>query len=175
MYRNGIAEQHREKNTYSCFCYLRRKAFEKISFEVAELHIVGTGSLEEKLRRYARQNIVFYGFQNNPDAFLRNADALILLSEFENCPISILEAMNREIPVITTATGGIAELVQDGETGIFVSENIKDIVNAVYKLAQDREYCKLLGANAKKRVTENFNLKNKILIIKQYIEDIINS
>lgn len=151
------------------------QAFEKIPPQVAELHIVGTGSLEKKLRRYAKSNIIFYGFQSNPDFFLRHADALILLSKAENCPLSILEAMNRELPVIATRCGGIAELVQDGETGIFVSESINDIMNAVDKLAENREYCRLLGKNAKKRCMKDFNLQKQILIIRQHIDHILNS
>src|SRR5262249_54226528 len=48
------------------------------------------------------------------------ADASILTSSWENFPHTVVEALSAGTPVIATATGGVAEIVRDGENGLLV-------------------------------------------------------
>jgi glycosyltransferase involved in cell wall biosynthesis len=48
------------------------------------------------------------------------ADASILSSTWENFPHTVVEALAVGTPVIATATGGVGEVVQDGENGLLV-------------------------------------------------------
>jgi glycosyltransferase involved in cell wall biosynthesis len=50
----------------------------------------------------------------------RAADASLLSSTWENLPHSVLEALAAGTPVISTAVGGVPEVVHDGENGILV-------------------------------------------------------
>src|SRR5207237_4237005 len=50
------------------------------------------------------------------------ADASILSSSWENFPHTVVEALAVGTPVISTAAGGIAEVVHDGENGLLVPE-----------------------------------------------------
>ena len=51
---------------------------------------------------------------------LRAADAAILTSAWENFPHGVVEALAVGTPVIATRTGGVAEVVRDGENGLLV-------------------------------------------------------
>ena len=51
---------------------------------------------------------------------LRAADAAILTSAWENFPHGVVEALAVGTPVIATRTGGVAEVVVDGENGLLV-------------------------------------------------------
>jgi glycosyltransferase involved in cell wall biosynthesis len=48
------------------------------------------------------------------------ADASLLSSSWENFPHTVVEALAVGTPVIATATGGVAEVVHDGENGLLV-------------------------------------------------------
>ena len=50
----------------------------------------------------------------------RAADAAVLSSSWENFPHAVVEALAAGTPVLATATGGVAEVVRDGENGLLV-------------------------------------------------------
>jgi glycosyltransferase involved in cell wall biosynthesis len=50
----------------------------------------------------------------------RAADAALLSSSWENFPHTVVEALAVGTPVIATATGGVAEVVEDGCNGLLV-------------------------------------------------------
>jgi len=50
----------------------------------------------------------------------RAADAAVLSSSWENFPHTVVEALATGTPVLATATGGVAEVVHDGENGLLV-------------------------------------------------------
>lgn len=70
---------------------------------------------------------------------LAASDALVLPAvRYENCPISILEALYAGVPVIAANLGGMAELVRDGHDGIlFRPGDAGDLANKVRQLASD--------------------------------------
>ena len=65
----------------------------------------------------------------------------------EGIPVSLMEAMSYEIPVIATDCGGTKELV-DGKSGILVNQNDpKAIANAIFKLINNNEFRRKLSKN----------------------------
>ncbi len=51
---------------------------------------------------------------------LKAADAALLSSSWENFPHMLVEALALGTPVIATETGGVSEIVRDGENGLLV-------------------------------------------------------
>jgi glycosyltransferase involved in cell wall biosynthesis len=94
----------------------------------AELSIIGGGPDEAALRQHcqpllARGEIRFCGILNNAQvlASFEQADVLLLTSEFEGLPVTLLEAMGRGcIPVVTDIRSGIPEVVQNEVNGFCV-------------------------------------------------------
>jgi len=91
----------------------------------ATLTIVGTGSQEAGLRRLARSLGVaplFLGRVEPPamPAIYDREDIFVNASVVDNQPVSILEAFSAGLPVISTPTGAIADMVREGETGSIV-------------------------------------------------------
>jgi glycosyltransferase involved in cell wall biosynthesis len=64
----------------------------------------------------------FLSFAEKIRAF-DNADIFINTNSVDNAPVSILEAWAMGLPVISTAIGGIADLVKDGETGLLIPDD----------------------------------------------------
>ena len=99
-----------------------------------------------------------------------NAKILIAPSVcYENCPLSILEAHSMGVPVVTMASGGMAELVDDGKTGTLVgSADAKALADAITKTLSDDAYYSELKKNCIERSKEISDVDDycKILVDK---------
>ncbi len=90
--------------------------------------IFGSGPLEENLRQQAQAQcldgvINFRGFVDPVVKYLTEVDALVMPSDHEGLPMTILEALALEIPVIAHNKGGIPEALQQGESGWLVDNH----------------------------------------------------
>ncbi|MGO8823217.1 MAG: glycosyltransferase family 4 protein [Desulfomonilaceae bacterium] len=73
-------------------------------------------------------------------AYFAIADVFLLPSRQEGMPISILEAMRARLPIITTAVGGIPEMIEDGQSGILIEPgNPVAIAQAVTNLLKNEK------------------------------------
>jgi glycosyltransferase involved in cell wall biosynthesis len=91
------------------------------------------------------------------EAFFDRIDVLVQCSVIENLPYSIMEAMERGVPVIGTRVGGIPDLIEDGKTGWLVepgdagglAEAMRDAVKMPGKRVA-------MGARAGKKLLDEF-------------------
>ena len=60
-------------------------------------------------------------------------DLFVSLSESEGLPVSMMEAMNHGIPVVSKDVGGVREIVIDGETGFIVPKesSLEEIAKSI--------------------------------------------
>jgi glycosyltransferase involved in cell wall biosynthesis len=86
------------------------------------------------------------------------ADAAILSSSWENFPHTVVEALAVGTPLIATATGGVAEIVRDGDNGLLVPPgDAPALAAAVARFFGDAELRGRLRANAAPSVREYTN------------------
>ncbi|MGH3080495.1 MAG: glycosyltransferase family 4 protein [Gaiellaceae bacterium] len=129
-----------------------------------EALIVGDGperpALEAELRRLGIDDRVrLAGEQGDVCALLADADAFVLPSRSEGLPVSILEAMAAELPVVASRVGGVPELVVDGESGFLVSPgDPQELATALERLVGDPDLRRRLGAVGRVRAETRFNL-----------------
>ena len=91
----------------------------------------------------------------------------VLSSLREGLPCSILEAMACGLPVVSTKTGGIDEVLIDRKTGIMVqSGNVSELKNAMEEMIAGNELRKELGRNGRQFIVENYS--NRIVAQKLY-------
>lgn len=103
------------------------------------LEIVGAGELMDNLRDISNHRITFTG-SIAPEAVkshMKKADILIMNSLHEGIPMTILEAMNMGLPVITTDVGGISEVVQYGIDTEKTDGTSESIITAVKKIMEN--------------------------------------
>jgi glycosyltransferase involved in cell wall biosynthesis len=139
------------------------------------LKIAGGGELHEKFTEMIKENeltnIILSGFVNDITTLLISADIFILPSKFESFPLSILEAMSFSLPIIATDTGGIDEMVINGENGFLIEyKNDNQLQNALVKLVNDPSVREEMGVKSFQLVASNFQLRNSI----RKLEKIIN-
>lgn len=124
--------------------------------------IVGGGELEETLNAYAQQlgiadQLIFMGWRQDLPRIYADLDVLVLSSNNEGTPVSIIEAMAASVPVVATDVGGVGDLVQNGQTGYLVpSQDPVALANAMLTALQDGT---TYTPNAQDFVLERHNLQ----------------
>lgn len=90
--------------------------------------------INRKIEKYNLSDYFeFLGAKENPYPYIKNAKALILLSDYESWSMVITEAKILNTFVITTKTSGAVEQIEDGVNGYITSFQIEDIADAIEK------------------------------------------
>jgi colanic acid/amylovoran biosynthesis glycosyltransferase len=93
---------------------------------------------------------------------LSSADAFILSSVGigEASPVAVMEAMSAGVPVISSIIGGTPDMIDDKKDGLLVAqEDVVGLTNAIRQLYDDPAYRVKLGAAARKRACEQFDVR----------------
>ncbi len=131
----------------------------------ARLLLVGSGNLRDQLEKRAwtlglGEKVRFTGLRTDIPEVLNSADVFVLSSEWEGNPLSVMEAMAAGRPVISTAVGGVPELVEEGKTGLLVPRgNVSAFAQAMSLLLKNQELRRTMGRAASKRAIERFELR----------------
>jgi glycosyltransferase involved in cell wall biosynthesis len=111
----------------------------------AQLVLVGDGPERESLQRRARElgldgRVRFLGSLPRPEVLrqLAGARAAVLSSAWENLPHAAVEALSVGTPVVSTAVGGVPEVVHDGENGLLVpAGDVQALAAALRRMLDD--------------------------------------
>jgi glycosyltransferase involved in cell wall biosynthesis len=128
----------------------------------AHLVLVGSGSHFDRVTRFiAEKNlqsrIHLLGVRNDIEDCLAASDVFVLASNWEGSPLAVMEAMAAGLPVVSTAVGGVPELVEGGRDGILVAQgDMKGLGAAMRSLAGDADRRRELGASGRKRARSEF-------------------
>jgi len=105
-------------------------------------------------------SVVFAGWVNGEakEDLLRRAQIYVLPSYNEGLPVSLLEAMSWQVPVISTRVGGIPELVREGVDGLLINAGDRTALSsAIIELAQNATLRQKMGIEARDQVERNFS------------------
>ncbi len=92
----------------------------------------------------------------NVSALFARMDAIVLTSTHEGFPNVLLEAQASRIPVISTRVGDVANLVEDGGSGLLIGFDERELAAALQRLASDPELRGRLGARGRAIVEERY-------------------
>lgn len=134
----------------------------------ARLDIVGDGPLRGETEALLAQlglagSVRLLGNRTDVPDLLARAACFLLTSDYEGCPLSVLEAMAAGVPVVATDAGGVRELVVIGETGYLVEAGRPDLLAAALSeiLAND-ERARVMGLAGRRLVLERFSHKRML-------------
>lgn len=131
--------------------------------EGAVFALAGTGSLEPRLREIAAaqtggSRVVFLGSIPSAAALMARADVVVVPSLSEAFGLVAAEAMALGRPVVATRTGGLPEVIVDGESGLLVDAGDPvAIAEALRKVLGDRETANRLAAAGRARARVLFD------------------
>jgi len=126
-----------------------------------DFFMAGDGELLEGCRkRISEQDlpVTVLGWQSDIEKVLSAADIVVLTSDNEGTPLSLIQAGMAGLPVVSTNVGSVPEVVLDGVTGIITDLNVQEIANALEKLAKDEVLRERLGLAAQEFTLANFGV-----------------
>ena len=148
------------------------RIFERVRREIpAKLLLVGEGPERLFVQQLVKElklskDVVFLGEQDFIEEILRCADLFLLPSEQESFGLAALEAHASGVPVIATTTGGVPEVVVEGETGFLAGVgSIDEMSQKALSLLRNPERLARFKSNARALATERFDSN---LIIPKY-------
>jgi glycosyltransferase involved in cell wall biosynthesis len=131
---------------------LRAFAEVRQSCPMAQLQIVGDGPGRSAVERQVQdlgldESVRLLGHRDDVGELLAEAACLVLASDYEGCPLSIIEAMAAGVPVVATGVGGVGELVDDGCTGFVVpAGDAAGLAKGIGTVLADPEAARDMGA-----------------------------
>lgn len=130
-----------------------------------DFFIAGDGeALEVCRKRISDENlpVTVLGWQSDIERVLSAADIVVLTSDNEGTPLSLIQAGMAGLPVVTTNVGSVPDVVLDGDTGIVTNLNVHEIADALEKLFKDKDLRKRLGLAAQEFTLANFGVQRLV-------------
>jgi glycosyltransferase involved in cell wall biosynthesis len=137
-------------------------------FPGTRLLLAGDGKLLNELQALAKSlelgdAVIFAGFVKDVETVYAALDVFLLPSFFEALNNSLLAAMAHGIPSIAFRRGALAEIIEDGKSGITVSgPDVAEINQAVARILSDKDFARALGEAGRLRVAENFSVDRMV-------------
>jgi glycosyltransferase involved in cell wall biosynthesis len=119
-----------------------------------DLHFIvaGAGDLLNYCQNRAKAEnlpVTFLGWREDIEVVLAAADFVLLTSDNEGTPLSLIQAGMVGIPVVATNVGSTNEIVVNGQTGFLTDLSVDQLVQAIAKLASDSDLRAKMGAAGK--------------------------
>ena len=126
----------------------------KVRNSGTKVHFIVAGAgelLQECQNRVAAENlpVTFLGWREDIEVVLAAPDFVILTSDNEGTPLSLIQAGMVGIPVVATNVGSTNEIVVDWKTGLLTVLSVDQLADAVTKVATDSDLRAQMGAAGK--------------------------
>ena len=130
-----------------------------------DFFIAGDGELLDFCRERIRKEdlpVRVLGWQSNIERVLSASDIVVLTSDSEGTPLSLIQAGMSGRPVVTTNVGSVSEVVLDGVTGFVTGLDVQEIANAIEKLVNNKDLRANLGVAAQEFTLANFGVNRLV-------------
>ena len=161
--------------------------FLEVVAEVVRAHpsvyfvIAGTGPLEQLLRAKATtlgiaEYVRFLGHVNNRVGLYHALDALMMTSDFEGTPMTLLEAMASGLPVVASAVDGVAEVCTSYQDALLTTPGKIDGFKECCRLIITDESLRVrLGVAARQTILERYEIRALTRKVEGVYEDVLES
>jgi len=132
----------------------------KASHPTAHLIVAGAGELLEDLTVKSESDslpITFLGWRNDIDIILSASDIAVLCSDNEGIPLTLIQASQAGLPIVSTNVGSVSDIVLDGVTGLLTEVSSMGLINGVSALLDDPVLGHRFGKAGQERAREFFS------------------
>ena len=153
------------------------EAFSLIKKEIpdAKMWVIGDGyMLKELIKRFAAQDVIFYGHVENQikNALLSKAHLILVPAVREGWSLVVTESNAVGTPAIGYNVPGLKDSIRDWETGILVNKNSPDnLARSAISLLRDRELLSKFSSNALV-FSKQFNWENSANVFAKIVQSI---
>ena len=126
------------------------------------LLIAGAGEMLETLSTQSQHEqlpVTFFGWRNDIGMILSASDIAILCSDNEGIPLTLIQASQAGLPIVSTDVGSVSDIVIDGTTGLLTEVSSKGLIEGVSVLLDDPTLCERFGKAGQERARGFFSSK----------------
>lgn len=141
----------------------------------ATFAVCGEGDLLKGLRQAASDlghRLRFLGWRGDVEAVYAAADVVVLTSDNEGMPVSLIEAALSGVPAVATDVGSVREVVEHGVTGLVVETTVDALVHGVDLLLRDEARRQEMSAAAVPRAEERFGAARLVADVERVYEEL---
>ena len=146
------------------------------------LKIIGEGGEFERLENIItdlkiqnRVKMIGKVENNLISEYLKTSNLFIQASDYEGLPHSILEAINYEVPILSTEVGGCKDLLDNGDRGFIISspQNKQQIAEKIDYIYENYDTAITKAIAAKKYIQNKYNFSTQAKIYTEVFEKIM--
>ena len=114
---------------------------------------------------------------NNYEKLFAGYDLYLCTSISESCPVSIIEAMEKKIPIISTDVGDVSKILNlnKNKCGDVVESNIQNFYKKILKYKNNNLYYKRISKACYANYKKNFTLEKYNMKFKNFLHDVDKS
>lgn len=141
-----------------------------------QVEMYGNGPQYSAVERFlqTQQSTVAVRRDVNSEAIygiLQQTHALVLLSDYEGTPTSVMEAMAcGVVPICLNMRSGIPELVRHEQNGLIVEDRMNSVISAIRRLQSDQPLWTRMSTNARRWIQQNYSLERSADLWVQLIQ-----
>ncbi|MFF4348680.1 glycosyltransferase [Streptomyces sp. NPDC001530] len=130
----------------------------------AHFAVCGEGDLQEELTAAADLggSLRLLGWRSDVETVYAAADVVLLTSDNEGMPVSLIEAGLAGVPAVATNVGSVAEVVRDRETGFLSTTDIAELARHTVRLLQDDGLRHEMGRRAHAWTSQRFGAQRLV-------------
>jgi glycosyltransferase involved in cell wall biosynthesis len=159
--------------------YYGRTLFEKIRLQIVQKGSGYLTDLQQQITPAMSKRVHFQGsLPNNKLLELYNSSTMLVLPSVLNEPFGmpITEAMACGLPVVSTYSGGIPEVVRDNETGLLAKrDDVQSLSDAMIRLLGDKSLANKLAESARSNVLDAFTFDHAAAHLSKCYERLLES
>ena len=158
----GVGRLNPQKN-FSLFLDVAARLARR--FSDVQFLLAGNGPEESALKSKTRalgleDRVVFSGYVADPRLVYCAADVLLMPSLFEGLPMTLLEAMAMDLPVVASRLDGMAEVLRNGENGLLVpSGDANGFECAVTRILEDDIFASAIKRSARSTIETGYSVE----------------
>ncbi|MFD0735213.1 glycosyltransferase [Planotetraspora mira] len=123
--------------------------------------VCGSGELKEKVERIVHpmwDSFRLLGWRRDVELVYAAADVVMLTSDHEGTPVTLVEAGMAGLPVVATHVGSVPEIVRDGSTGLLSGPDVWELASHTVRLLSDPALARRMGESARAWTTRSFGV-----------------
>ncbi len=145
----------------------------------ARFLVIGDGERRQALEQQVdalglRAVTYFLGWRADLDRLYADLDVVVLTSRNEGSPVALIEAMAAGVPVVSTAVGGVADVVADGTSGLLAAmDDDEAVARHVLTLLGDPDRAAAMGRHGRARVVATYSADRLVADIEALYSDLL--
>lgn len=145
----------------------------------AKLVILGDGRLIDDLKQSAvelgiAESVWFAGYIENANRYIGLFDVYVNSSRTEGTPITLLESMRAETPIVAARVGGNTALIDAGSCGVvFDISDVEALPSKICEVIQDSDFSKQIVENAKTKFLNEYSSRKMMSKYEQLYKELI--